>query len=229
MKDIRLPGDKDRNDARRVDEPPPDDPDPAGLDEYYNQRDQLYRERMMGNALKDMTISIFLRNQTPNTDHFAKNPGRVREDISKREGSIEFTSPEDEDGTVEICVSSATASKVRPVRFHINVVTSEWAQLEAANRVEKNVEVTKLNEQGVEVKQTMTRLERDMATFTRRVKSILDRADVNKDQEVSFHDQSIAMNSAASYWPIIRLVFLFLTGFAQVNHIIRFMKTHHIG
>ena len=74
----------------------------------------------------------------------------------------------------------------------------------------------------------MTRLERDMSTFTRRVKSILDRADVNKDQEVSFHDQSIAMNRAASYWPIIRLVFLFLTGFVQVNHIIQFMKSRRI-
>ena len=209
--------------------PDPDDPDPAGLDEYYNQREQAHRERMMGNAMKDMSISVSLRNQSPNKDRSAKTPGRVREDISKREGSIEFTTPEDEDGTVEICVSSSTASKQRPIRFHINVVTSEWAQLEAANRVDKNVEVTKINEQGVEVKQTMTRLERDMSTFTRRVKSILDRADVNKDQEVSFHDQSIAMNSAASYWPIIRLVFLFLTGFAQVNHIIRFMKTHHIG
>ena len=55
--------------------------------------------------------------------------------------------------------------------------------------------------------------------------------DIRKTQDnlfVAFHDQSIAMNRAASYWPIIRLVFLFLTGFAQVNHIIQFMKSRRI-
>lgn len=225
-----------------MDKPPPipDEQNPDGMDAYYSRRDRANHERMTGNKMSDMSITVFQRNQASvakerrSPDGTVRAQGRVREELTKKEGFINFTSSDDGGDSVEICVASMTASVNRPVRFHLNVVTSEWLLLGITSKTEEDAkkerdEVAAAVEfQAQEAKQSMTRLERDMSTFTRRVKSILDRADVNKDQEVSFHDQSIAMNRAASYWPIIRLVFLFLTGFAQVNHIIQFMKSRRI-
>lgn len=205
-----------------------------GLDSEYNRRLQNKLEKMKGNKMQDMSITVtqkvsqhFSRERRSADSDRVKGQGRVREELVRRQGSIEYRT-DDDDGTVNICVQSIVASKENPQRIHVNVVVDEETASDSSDD-EPEKKTTAMLAQAGEVKQTMTRLEKDMHSLTNRAKTILNSADFNKEQEVGFHDQSIAMNRAASYWPIIRLVFLFVTGFAQVNHIIGFMKTHHIG
>jgi hypothetical protein len=80
-----------------------------------------------------------------------------------------------------------------------------------------------------EISSKMSRLQRDLQTLQNRVKACLNNADFNKDQEAAFHEQSVSMNRAATYWPIIQLMVLLVTGFTQANHIVRYLKQHHIG
>mmetsp|Transcript_5735 Transcript_5735/g.13504 ORF Transcript_5735/g.13504 Transcript_5735/m.13504 type:complete len:188 (+) Transcript_5735:486-1049(+) len=146
--------------------------------------------------------------------------GRMREDC-KKEGSLLFQTAE-EDGTVNVCVHAIGSSIDKPMRIYINVVVDEDKATDSYADMEAMIQ------QVGEVKETMTKLERDFQSLTNRVRTIINSADYNKEQEAEFHEQSLAMNRAASYWPIIRLFFLFVTGLAQVNHIVGFMKAHHI-
>jgi hypothetical protein len=205
-----------------------------GLDSEYNRRMQDKMEKIKGRKMQDMSITVtqklpqqVSRERRKADSDRVKGQGRVREELVRRQGSIEYTT-DNEDGTVNICVQSIVASKENPQRIHVNVVVDEDTAGDGYEE-EPEKKTAAMLEQAGEVKQTMTRLEKDMHSLTNRVKTIINSADFNKEQEVGFHDQSIAMNRAASYWPIIRLVFLFVTGFAQVNHIIGFMKTHHIS
>jgi hypothetical protein len=239
--DIRLPQDEDDLEKEAIlskmkegmDETPSFGKD--GLDSEYNRRMQDKLGKMKGKKMQDMSIIVTqkLPQRVPSRERRSadsdrvKGQGRVREELVRRQGSIEYTT-DDQDGTVNICVQSIVASKENPQRIHVNVVVDEDT---AGDAYEEEPEKTSeaMIQQAGEVKKTMTRLEKDMHSLTNRVKTIINSADFNKEQEVGFHDQSIAMNRAASYWPIIRIVFLFVTGFAQVNHIVGFMKTHHIS
>jgi hypothetical protein len=197
--------------------------------------------RMKSKALQDMSITISQkggnvgalasrqRRTQMSVDERIKMSatGRIREELTEQQGTIEFMTG-DTDGTVDICVQSISALTSSPSRFMLNVTveqTIDPEQQEVMDRQIDGVDPLETNE----VKVQMSRLERDMQTLSNRVSTILSNSAVNKDQEVAFHDQSAAMNRAATYWPIIRLTVLVVTGFTQANHIVRYMKTHHIG
>jgi len=67
----------------------------------------------------------------------------------------------------------------------------------------------------------MVRLKNEMSV-------ILREADFAKEREMVFHGQSISMNAASMWWPIIQLSVLLLTGFTQAMHMIGFFKSRHI-
>lgn len=172
--------------------------------------------------------------------------GRVREELSDRNGRIEFLTGE-EGGSVEICVQSILASTKKPTRFYLRIldVASDQEYDNGLDDVDDdNVDdddrVSRKQQQKAKTKDPdhlehkeittkMSRLERDLQTLQNRVKACLNNADYNKDQEALFHEQSISMNRASKYWPIIQLTVLIVTGFTQANHIVRYLKTHHIG
>ncbi|CAJ1942474.1 unnamed protein product [Cylindrotheca closterium] len=197
-----------------------------GLDSAFNKRMQRKLERF-GTPGLTLTVSQKLQNQVPienRNDEKGRSygVGRMREDC-KKEGSLLFQTSEG-DGIVNVCIHALGASIDKPMRIYINVVVDED---KATDSYEPDKEA--MMKQAGEVKETMTRLERDFQSLTNRVRTISNSADYNKEQEVEFHDHSVSMNRAASYWPIIRLVFLIITGIAQANHIIGFMKAHRIS
>lgn len=197
-----------------------------GLDSGYNRRMQKKLDRMSTPGLT-LTVSQKLKNQIKieqrNDDKGRSyGVGRMREDC-KKEGSLLFQTSE-EDGTVNVCIHSIGSSIDKPMRLYLNVIVDED---KATDSYEPDKEA--MMQQAGEIKETMTRLERDFQSLTNRVRTIINSADYNKEQEVEFHEHSVSMNRAASYWPIIRLVFLFVTGLAQVNHIVGFMKAHRIN
>jgi hypothetical protein len=211
------------------------------MDARWNQRMKDKLNRMKSKQLRDMSITVSQKGGTTGAlasrqrrtqmslDEGIKTSGtgRMREELTERQGTMDFSTG-DTDGTVDICVQSISATMSSPSRFMLNVTveqTMDKEQQEAMDKLNSGVDPLETNE----VKAQMSRLERDMQTLSNRVHTILSNADFNKDQEAAFHDQSVAMNRAATYWPIIRLVVLLVTGFTQANNIVRFMRSHHIG
>lgn len=199
-----------------------------GLDSEYKRRYQRKLERMRDRAPQDLTLTVSQKVQNISTERRNDEQGRpygvgrMREDCQK-EGSLLFQTAE-EDGNVNVCIHAVGASIDKPMRIWIDVVVDEDLATDSYEPMDQEA----MMKQAGQVKETVTKLEREMQTLTNRVRTIINSADYNKDQEVEFHEHSVAMNRAASYWPIIRLVFLFITALAQVNHIIGFMKAKRI-
>jgi hypothetical protein len=211
----------------------------AGLDSEY-QRRMNNRSNSKRPEMSDMSITVKQKVPSrsasrqrgdPGDDATVRTKSRVREEISQQTGFINFKTidEESEEGGVDICVQSIVASPHTPVRFNLYVdVNEDMAEDSWIDSFVTNEVVIQTMEQVNEAKVVMSQLEKDMRSLTNRVRTIMNSADYNKEQEAEFHDQSVQMNRAASYWPIIRLIFLFLTGFVQVNHIITYMKSRHI-
>ena len=211
-----------------------------GLDSRWNQRMKEKLERMKGIRMRDTSITVTSkvgqsgilasrqRRQMMSADERIRmtGSGRIREELTERKGVIEFFTG-DVDGLVDICVQSLSATQFSPVRFSLNVTIAQADEQKTERKME-DLQASDVLDTNM-VKAQMTRLDRDMQTLNTRIQSLLSNADFNKDQEMAFHDQSIAMNRAATYWPMIQVVVLLVTGFTQANHIVRFMKGHHIG
>jgi emp24/gp25L/p24 family/GOLD len=221
-----------------------------GLDSQWNKRMKDRLQKMKGKKMRDMSITVTQKNalvgvfasrqrkldvegegQDSEEEEERKGTGRVREELDKKKGSILFLTG-DADGQVEICIQSVMASIKNPTRISIRVDMDASEE----SRVDDGSSGSGGDEDGSgptmdhgEVQAKMGRLERDIQTLNNRVKAALNNADYNKEQEAAFHQQSINMNRAATYWPIIQLVILLVTGFTQANHIITYLRTHHIG
>jgi hypothetical protein len=215
-----------------------------GMDSEWNRRMEDKLERMKNKKMRLMSITVTQKNglsgalasrqrKTYNRgESGVSGQGRVREELTKREGTIEFLTG-DADGSVDICVQSILASRENPSRTSLNVTMQTTRESEEEEDEKTEEKKPKDGDEGNlphdAVKSQMSRMERDMVTLNNRVRACLSNADFNKDQEVAMHDQSVAMQRAATYWPIIQLLVLLVTAFTQVNHIVRFLKSHHIG
>lgn len=233
--------------------------DNEGLDTQWNKRMKERLERIKTKKLRDTSITISQKgtslgglggtenNQRSryDADGLLVTSGtiRIREDLSDARGRIEFMT-DDGGGTVEICIQSILASAKKPKRFHLRVdmkasdqeyddgLSNDDNDIEnVSNQTRRTATSMKDPEhlEHPEITTKMSRLERDLKTLQNRVKACLNNADYNKDQEALFHEQSISMNRATMYWPIIQLAVLIVTGFTQANHIVRYLKAHHIG
>lgn len=218
-----------------------------GMDSQWNKRMKERLEQMKSKKVKDMSITVTQKSglasgalasrqrKTYNKDDGSAaattvGQGRVREELVERKGSIRFLTGE-EDGTVEICIQSILASINNPARFSLNVkMSASDEEDEEEGSAEKKKRTKKSSSLDTsQVQNNMSRLERDLQTLQNRVKACLNNADFNKDQEADFHQQSVSMNNAAKYWPMIHLIVILVTGFTQVNHIVTYLRKHHIG
>ena len=223
-----------------------------GLDSQWNKRMKERLERIKAKKLRDTSITVSQKgamlnnnNNKQTTSYDAKGnlvisgSGRIREELASKQGRIEFLTGKDS-GTVEVCVQSILASTKKPARFHIRVDMAASDEeydddddefLDDDGRAREKKKKKEKDPDHLEHKELstkMTRLERDLQTLANRVKACLNNADYNKDQESNFHEQSVSMSRAAKYWPMIQLSVLIVTGFTQANHIVRYLKTHHI-
>ena len=215
----------------------------------WNEKMKDKLERMKRKKVRDMSITVTQKGGTGSTSSRQRRTmmsvddrirmsgqGRIREELKQKQGEIDFRTG-DNDGKVDICVQALTATLAKPSRFSLNI-TIQQTEDELDKEKEKMDEAAS-NSGGTAgggdtlevnaVQREMSRLERDMQTLNNRIQTILSNADYNKDQEVSFHEQSVGMNRAATYWPMIQLAVLIFTGFTQANHIVKFMRSRHIG
>lgn len=249
--DLVIP-DESMEDAQRnaKEKDPPSDPEQGnGLDSQWNARMKERLERMKSKKLRDTSITVSQKdskmpsaNQNTEIDSdgnlVTSGHGRVREELTQTEGRIEFMTSKIA-GNLEVCVQSILASTKKPARIHIqaDMAASDREYDDddqvfdddddgTAKKKEKTNDPEHLEHKEISTK--MSRLERDLHTLKSRVKACQNNADFNKEQEAAFHLQSISMNRAARYWPIIQLTVLLVTGFTQANHIVRYLKSHHI-
>jgi hypothetical protein len=223
------------------------------MDARWNQKMKEKLERMKTKKVRDMSITVTQkggivagalasrqRRTMMSVDDRIRmsGQGRVREELNEQSGEIDFRTG-DTDGKVDIWVQRLSATNAKPSRFALNITVhqTEAGELDEEDAKKRRAEESskagsstdgKVLEQN-QVKTQISRLERDMQTLNNRIQTILSNADYNKDQEVSFHTQSVNMNRASTYWPIIQLIVIVITGFTQANHIVRFMRTRHIG
>ena len=212
----------------------------------WNEKMKDKLERMKNKKVRDMSITVTQKGGTAGSTASRQRKtmmsvddrirmsgqGRVREELKQKKGEIDFRTG-DNDGKVDICVQALSATLAKPTRFALNITIQQTEdelekdkeKLEAASGGGSGGDTLEVNA----VQREMSRLERDMQTLNNRIQTILSNADYNKDQEVTFHEQSVGMNRAATYWPIIQLAILLITGFTQANHIVNFMKSRHIG
>jgi len=224
--------------------------DMMGLDSQWNQKMRERLDRIKSKKLRDTSVTVTQKGSTVGATHnkqtttydgegylVTTGSGRIREELVQPKGRIEFLTGKDA-GTVEVCVQSILASTKKPARFFLKVDTeasdNEYDDDDGYYDDDSHVsESAKKKDpdhlEHRELSTKMTRLERDLQTLQNRVRACLNNADFNKDQETLFHEQSVSMNRATKYWPIIQLIVLLVTGFTQANHIVRYLKTHHIG
>jgi len=236
----------------------------GGHDAEWDRRMKEKLERMKEKKMRDMTITVSQKAgltgalASRQRQRYAGDGeilgaitghGRIREELTKQYGTIEFLTGGD-DGTVDICVQSIVANRNSPSRIAFNItmkadddeeermneeeeddaIDDEVAREKKKKEKEEAKKKKKNATEDHEVAKTqMSRLERDITTLTSRVRSLLNNADYNKNQQHAFMDQSISMHSAATYWPIIQVLIIIITGITQADHIIRYMRTRHIG
>lgn len=216
---VMLPED----DSAELDKKKKQDNKPAGLDERFNKR---YQEKMIamaraGRKMVDISIVAYQRGETVSSTREWKDSGgvagsgRVRRELTARQGTIEFTTGP-RDAPVEICVQSMAANPKNPSRVALTI--SQYVKMSKEQK----------EEQERQAQQHMSALAGELLQLDKKADMILTNADYAKEQEVDFHEQSLQMNKASQYWPMIHLGVLLITGFTQANHIIRFFKSRHI-
>ncbi len=162
--------------------------------------------------------------RTKNRDSSSK----MVKDLDKKKGSLIYDSQYD--GKISICVQSLTASAVSPTPISLRVY--ETPDMEGYETVgsgavaHEAVELDSSSQRNAH--EHFSQMERTLSSLISKTDMILRQADYAKELEVEFHDQTIAMNKASQWWPIVQLCVLLVTGFTQANHMISFFRKHHI-
>mmetsp|Transcript_29111 Transcript_29111/g.44001 ORF Transcript_29111/g.44001 Transcript_29111/m.44001 type:complete len:213 (+) Transcript_29111:180-818(+) len=148
-------------------------------------------------------------------DHFKRNlnvksQSSVKELITKNEGSISYET--EENGEVEVCLKATKASSQNALRFAMSVMK------------ENEIHVHEDNVDETDTDRHLSHMEMEMEHLLSSMKNIIAEADLSKQRETRFHQQTLSMHAASMWWPIVQLCVLFLTGFTQANHVVKFLK-----
>jgi hypothetical protein len=210
----------------------PKDSEP-GKQQYNSGQDKLYYERHKNKMeliakhqnrnSADMTVTVSQKRNPAlgstlkfNGARSWRDPRRrrgndVRINLEQHEGTISFETQFD--GPVEVCAQSINANPSAPSRVGFAIALDVGGPEEM---VQKNAE------------KELGRMETSIRDLMKKIDLILSQADYSKQQEVRFHELSLAMNRASMWWPIVQLLVLLLTAITQINHMVRFFKTRHI-
>lgn len=151
-----------------------------------------------------------------------KGTGRLREQIDKKSGVIEFIMSE-EGGMVEVCVQALSASRQTPVRVSLRVrlKAKEPAVPQQAAPASGATDEQRLHFHS-------SRITNDLERMLSRVDEINVNADMARDRESGFFALSMSLHKAVKYWPMFRMAIVLAAGYFQVNHVVRYMKAKHI-
>jgi emp24/gp25L/p24 family/GOLD len=173
-----------------------------------------------------ITINVKPHNRVFDTDlHHAPIRNRLKplaHTIDKNEGTLYHTM--EVDGTAKICIRATDTDKVddHNMVFGLRIMTSE-EQPELIRTHGKDKDTTPAN-----VERHLTHVEMELQRISTAMESVLKEADVNQERDTKFHKQTLAMHSATTFWPIVQVCVLLMTGFTQTSHIVHFFKSRRI-
>jgi emp24/gp25L/p24 family/GOLD len=74
----------------------------------------------------------------------------------------------------------------------------------------------------------LSHFELEMQRIESGMRHILAEAEFAKAKDALFHKQTVNMHLATTYWPMVQVLVLLMTGFTQASHIVRFFKSRRI-
>jgi len=180
----------------------------------HHERDpRLNRKQSNGDLASDMVIGVHMYDPS---DPDKRSPPVYTHAVESLIGNFEFMKEDEYHHTeVQICTRSLMASRKSPRRIHFEV--REFLP----SYVDKDVDQS-------DVEEHLTRLEFAIKKLTAEIDHVVQMAEHTKEQEQDFHKQSIDMNAAAKWWPIVQVMVLLGTGFTQANYMVHFFKARHI-
>lgn len=206
----------------------------SGYDRMYYERNKAKMDQMrrLGRRVSDVGIVVTQKGETADMDRERYrrrhergrgSPGteQLRQDLAEKEGTLAFDTSVD--GTVEICGQSYAATAMKPSRIAFYVAEAPGGYADEDKKKDEK------ERERAQAERNMNRMEAEVHGLTRKVEQILNQADFTQDVMSSFHDQSLAMNKASQWWPMLQVAMLLVTGFTQAHHVVRFFKSHHIG
>ena len=198
--------------------PPPG----SGYDYQWYQRNKARLASMKNDMglLSDFTITATEKGDTvqsfktrfKRSQMSKKELAHIKEEISKTTGTVQIETTKD--GIVEVCVQSLTASHTKAAIVSLQIMEDQERK--------KEVDLE------MKAKSHLSMVEGNTRNMIRKVDQILRTADYAKEQEYEFHQQSLAMNRASHYWPMIHVAVLIITGFTFAHHMVAFFKARHI-
>jgi hypothetical protein len=138
----------------------------------------------------------------------------VSQEIKDTKGS--FVHRIHQDATADVCIRASTASGSNPMRFHVRV---EEVGDSDPDELEKN---------GFGADQHWSFLETQMNRIEHEMQVIIAEADFFKERDAIYHQETDDMHKATTFWPILHIGILLITGFTQANHIVRFFQSRRI-
>jgi emp24/gp25L/p24 family/GOLD len=216
---------------------------PTGIDDRFRNR---FRERLdllrrRARHVKDMNIMVMHRGATGSSFQSAEllknrpfNRGKYRTTthLNTLVGTVEFQTG-DNDGVIDVCVQSISATETFPYRYSIRITThSTNADPEETARQRRVIKtmprVQELMDPVYKLKIHSSHIQQDLTKMERRLQDMLNEADSLRSKEVAFHDQSVKLNSAVRYYPIFRILVLCFAAYLQVRLVIRYLRSRHI-
>jgi emp24/gp25L/p24 family/GOLD len=144
--------------------------------------------------------------------------------INKKEGTLYHTM--EVTGTATICIRVQTSASERQTLAFVLRVTSSDEQPEILKAAEN--EKAKGASHTINVDQHLSHMELELQRISKAMENVLKEADQNRDRDDKFHQQALAMHSATTFWPIVQVCVLLITGFTQTTHIVQFFKSRRI-
>lgn len=132
--------------------------------------------------------------------------------LEQKEGSI--THKMELDGTATVCIRAGEASRQHPLRVGFRIASTE---LDPVTPTETT-----------DVDPHLTHMEIELRRIQMGMDHILKEADFGKEREAVFHKHTLSMHQATTFWPMVQVCVLLLTGFTQASHIVRFFQSRRI-
>ncbi len=145
-----------------------------------------------------------------------RRPKPVSQEITQPGGS--FLHRVRDDAQVDVCVRASMAGAERPMRFHIRV--------EDLGDEVPHDETMEKDSLGADHHWSF--LETQMDRMEHEMHAIISEADYFKERDAIYHQQTDDMHKATTFWPILHIFILLVTGFTQANHIVQFFKSRRI-
>jgi len=141
------------------------------------------------------------------------------------------------DAVVDICIRATGASLTNPMMFSLRVeqlgdeLTEKEQQqdeLDEGSVTKPRSKIDQNFQNNNNQEHHWTFLETQMDKIEHEMHTLIREADFFKDRDSIYHQQTDALHQATTFWPILHIIILLVTGFTQANHIVRFFKAHRI-